>query len=176
MRVIMGVLKSKHGVYYVRKKVPPKLEAAVSTVLGASRPKVSWLKKSLYTKDPREANVRAKPVMMEFDRILAKAETLLAQTPLRTYLSEHEIERLTAYYFAAVLDEDEEIRRDSTGSEEMFQRITRELSEAGVAYETPFATTCKPAFGLPERELYKLQEDAAWVLPAAKAALAKGDI
>jgi uncharacterized protein DUF6538 len=64
----MGVIRSKQGVYYARKKVPPKLEAAVSTVLGASRPRLSWLKKSLHTKEQREANIRAKPVLMEFDR------------------------------------------------------------------------------------------------------------
>ena len=50
------------------KKVPPKLEKAVSGVLEASRPRVSWLQKSLHTKDLREANVRAKPVLTEFDR------------------------------------------------------------------------------------------------------------
>ena len=83
MRVIMGVLKSKHGVYYVRKKVPPKLEEAVSRVLETSRPRVAWLKRSLRTKDPREANIKAKPVLMEFDRILARAATLLQQMPMR---------------------------------------------------------------------------------------------
>lgn len=77
----MGVLKSKHGVYYVRKKVPPKLEQAVSTVRGVPRSRVSWLKRSLHTKDLREANVRAKPVLMEFDRILARAEVLLQAAP-----------------------------------------------------------------------------------------------
>ena len=71
MRVIMGVLKSKHGVYYVRKKVPAKLERAVSTVLGVPRSRVSWLKRSLHTKDPREANIKAKPVLIEFDCVLA---------------------------------------------------------------------------------------------------------
>jgi hypothetical protein len=79
MRVMMGILKSKHGVYYVRKKVPPKLETAVSTVLGASRSRVSWLKRSLHTKDLREANIKAKPVQMEFDRVLSRAEACCEQ-------------------------------------------------------------------------------------------------
>jgi Domain of unknown function (DUF6538) len=74
MRVIMGVWKSKDGVYYVRKKVPARLEQAVSTVSGVARPKVAWLKRSLRTKDLREANFRAKPVLLEFDRVLAKPE------------------------------------------------------------------------------------------------------
>jgi hypothetical protein len=47
MRVVMGVIKSKNDVYYVRKKVPAKLAEADSMVLGAARPRVAWLK------DPR---------------------------------------------------------------------------------------------------------------------------
>jgi integrase len=172
----MGVLRSKHGVYYVRKKVPPKLEAAVSTVLGASRPRVSWLKKSLHTKDPRDANVLAKPALMEFDRVLAKAARALEERPLRSGLSDHEIARLADYHFASLLSEDEDIRREGTGSEELFQRVTRELAEAGVPFETPFATTGKPRFGLSDRELYKCQEDIEWTLPPAREALARGDI
>jgi hypothetical protein len=97
MREIMGVWKNKDGVYYVRKKVPAKLEQAVSTVLGVSRPKVAWLKRSLRTKDWREANVRAKPVLMEFDRVLAKAAVLVRDVPLVTDVSEILIERMAAY-------------------------------------------------------------------------------
>ena len=77
MRVIMGVWRSKDGVYYVRKKVPAKLEQAVATVRGVSRSRMVWLKKSLRTKDVREANIKAKPVLVEFDRILARATALL---------------------------------------------------------------------------------------------------
>jgi len=51
MRAIMGILKSMDGIYYVRKKVPSKLEVAVSTVLGAPRARVCWFKSSLRTKD-----------------------------------------------------------------------------------------------------------------------------
>src|SRR5262245_42465736 len=106
MRVIMGVWKSKHGVYYVRKKVPAKLERAVSTVLGVPRSRVSWLKRSLHTKDPREANVKAKPIMIEFDRVLARAAELLLDTPLTANLSEIEIGRIAAYQYASLLEED----------------------------------------------------------------------
>ena len=176
MRVIMGVLKSKHGVYYVRKKVPPKLEEAVSRVLETSRPRVAWLKRSLRTKDPREANIKAKPVLMEFDGIVARAATLLRQRPLVTQLSEIEIERLAAYQYASMLEEDDEVRRDGTGSEELFQAVTKQLEDAGVPFSTPFATTGKPTFGLSDREMHKLQENVDWPLVAAKAALARGDI
>ena len=121
--------------------MPPKLEEAVSRVLETSRPRVAWLKRSLRTKDPREANIKAKPVLMEFDRILASAATYLRQRPLVTQLSEIEIERFAAsYQYASMLEEDEEVRRDGTGSEELFQAVTKELMEAGAAFVTPLTS------------------------------------
>jgi len=74
VRVGMGPIKNEHGVYHVRKKVPKALEEATATVMGASKTRVSWLKETLGTKDEKQAKIRAKPVMMKFDGILAKAE------------------------------------------------------------------------------------------------------
>src|SRR5262245_47239672 len=130
MRVIMGVLRSKDGVYYVRKKVPAKLEQAVPAVLGISRPRVSWLKRSLRTKDHREANIRAKPILVEFDRVLAQATVLLQDVPRVTELSEALIERMADYLYAWMLGEDEDIRRD--GAEEVFEAVAQQLLEAGI--------------------------------------------
>jgi hypothetical protein len=95
MRVLMSVIKNEHGTYHVRRKVPDKLKAAVAIVTGASKPNVSWLKRSLGTKDAREANVRAKPIMMEFDKIIAKAEVSLKARPVQSSLSDAEIKRIT---------------------------------------------------------------------------------
>jgi hypothetical protein len=94
MRVGMGLIKNEHGVWQVRKKVPKRLEAARATVLGNGKPRVSWLKETLRTKDKKHATVTAKPIMMKFDRILADAEALLAERPPRTELSETEIKQL----------------------------------------------------------------------------------
>jgi uncharacterized protein DUF6538 len=69
MLVGMGLIKNEHGVWHVRKKVPKALEAATATVTGASKPRVSWLKETLRTKDQKQAKIRAKPVMMKFDRV-----------------------------------------------------------------------------------------------------------
>jgi hypothetical protein len=44
---------------------------------------ISWLKRSLRTKDLREANIRAKPALIEFDRTLARAAALLDDLPKR---------------------------------------------------------------------------------------------
>jgi hypothetical protein len=68
-----------------------------------------------------------------------------------------------------MLEEDEEIRRDGTGSEEVFQDVALQLREAGISFSTHFPTTAKrPSFGLSDREMLKAREDNDGVLPAAK--------
>jgi hypothetical protein len=111
MRVAMGLIKNEHGVYCERRRVPAHLQAAVATVLGVSKARQSWLKKSLRTKDQKEAKVRAKPVMMEFDRIIAQAEALMTERPLRTFLASAEIKRIAEYHYAAELADDAHTRR-----------------------------------------------------------------
>jgi hypothetical protein len=76
------------------RKVPANLERAVAIVRGNGRPRVAWLKRSLRTKELREANVRAKPILVEFDRLLARAAVLLQDVPRVTDLSEVLIERM----------------------------------------------------------------------------------
>jgi hypothetical protein len=159
MRAIMGIVKNRHGVYEARKKVPKRLEEAAATVLGVPKQRQSWLKKSLGTKDLREANVRAKPVLMEFDRVLARAEALIAQKPLRASLTQAEIERIAELHYANILAEDEEERREGTGSEPVFQSVARQLADAGIEFDTPFHIGSVPEFGLSDREVYKRGED-----------------
>jgi len=108
---------------------------------------MSWLKKSLRTKDARQANIKAKPVLMAFDSVLARAAGLLLNTPTRTHLSEREIERMAQYQFASMLEEDEEVRREGTGSEELFQSIGGQLQEAGLASPPQFALNASPHTG-----------------------------
>src|SRR5262245_64412097 len=50
VRVGMGLIKNEHGVWCVRRKVPKRLEEAVATVLGASKARQPWLKRSLRTR------------------------------------------------------------------------------------------------------------------------------
>src|SRR5262245_14102543 len=138
MRVGMGLVKNEHGVWHVRKKVPKALEAATATVTGASKLRVSWLKETLRTKDQKQAKVRAKPVMMKFDRVLAQAEALLAERPLRTSLSEKEIQQIADYFYAHELGADEGLREDGIGSDLAFADIHRQLTEAGIEFDTPF--------------------------------------
>ena len=95
----MGIFRNRHGVYEARKKVPKRLEEPTATVLGVPKRRQSWLKKSLGTKDLREAKIRAKPVLMEFDRILERAEELLKAQPIRTSLTRIEIARMAEFHY-----------------------------------------------------------------------------
>ncbi|HLN36407.1 MAG TPA: DUF6538 domain-containing protein, partial [Xanthobacteraceae bacterium] len=66
MRAMMGVIKDRNGTYYARRKVPDRLQATVAGLMDNGKAKQVWLKKSLGTKTLSDANVRAKPVQMEF--------------------------------------------------------------------------------------------------------------
>jgi hypothetical protein len=112
MRVFMGIVRNRHGVYEARKKVPKRLEHPTAQVLGVSKTRQSWLKKSLGTKDLREAKIRAKPVLMGFDRTLAAAEALVAERPLRDTLTQAEIDRMAELHYANLLAGDDEERRE----------------------------------------------------------------
>jgi site-specific recombinase XerD len=110
VRVLMGIIKDRHGTYYARKTVPekpPGLRAAVARELDNGKAVQSHLKRSLGTKDVRDANVRAKPVLAEFDRIIAKAKARLAATTApaikRTSLSDTEIKRMAEFVYANAL-------------------------------------------------------------------------
>ena len=68
----MGLIKDRHGTYYARHKVPERLQEAVARILDNGKAKQVWLKKSLGTKVVAQANIRAKPVQMEFAGSLQK--------------------------------------------------------------------------------------------------------
>ena len=117
MRVLMGVIKDRHGTYYARKAIPNKpegLQAAVARVLENDERVQKHLKRSLATKDVREANIRAKPVLAEFDRIIIQAKAMLAAaaapTIKLTSLSDTEINRIAEYIYADAMAWDELVR------------------------------------------------------------------
>jgi hypothetical protein len=175
MRAIMGIVKNRHGTYEARKKVPKRLEEATATVLGVAKQRQSWLKKSLGTKDLREANIRAKPVLMEFDRTLARAEALIVERrTCEPYSSGNRPHGGIALRQGAC--ECEERRREGTGSEPVFQSVARQLADAGIEVDTPFHVGSVPEFGLSDREIHKRGEDLDFALTMAEAALARGDI
>src|SRR5258706_3423023 len=176
MRVGMGLIKNEYGVYHVRRKVPKALEAAAARVIGAPKERVSWLKETLRTKDEKRARVLAKPVMMKFDRILAQAEALLVEHPVRTELTEAEIKQIADYFYAHELGADEQMREEGIGSDPGFASLHRQLTEAGIKFETSFEVAEETGSGLSDRMMHKIEEDVSIVLPAAKEALARGNV
>jgi hypothetical protein len=176
MRVGMGLIKNDHGVWHVRRKVPKALEVATARVMGVPKERVSWLKKTLSTKDDKRARVLAKPVMMEFDRILAQAEALLFEHPMRTELTGAEIKQIADYFYAHELNADEELREGGIGSDPCFASVHRQLVEAGIGFETPFEVAEDTGSGLSDRMMHKIKEDVSIVLPAAQEALARGNV
>ena len=162
----MGLIKNRHGTYYAQKMVPARLQDAVAQVLGNGKAKQVWLKKSLGTKVVGEANVRAKPVQMHFDRIIADAEALLKARPLRTSLSAVEIRRIAEYYYADRLASHDEFLRIAPDEE----RARREL-EPGETWADDV-----PAFGLSRGQVADANVTIPEVLHDAEVALAQGNI
>ena len=178
VRVGMGLIKNEHGVYHVRRKVPKGLEEATARVTGVSKERVSWLKETLGTKDEKRAKVLAKPIMMEFDRIIAQAEALLVERPVRKELTEAEIKQIADYFYAHELNADEDLRVDGVGDDPLFADIHRQLTEAGIEFETPFEIeeNRSPLSGLSDRMMNKIEGTASDVLPVLRKELARGDI
>jgi integrase len=174
-RISMSIIKNEHGVFHVRKKVPKRLEEATATVMGQSKDRVSWLQRSLKTKELRQAKRLAPPILMEFDRILAEAEALTAERPLRSSLERREIERIAEFFYAHELAADEERRRNGD-SEALFQDVARQLEEAGINHNSPYAIGPVPEFGLSAREMDKINQEIDICLGGAQQALATGNI
>ena len=176
VRVVgMGLVQNEHGVWCVRKRVPTRLQEAVARVQGAARGKQAWLKQSLRTKDEKHAKVLATPVMMKFDRILAEAEALLVEHPVRTELSEAEIKQISDYFYALQLHSDEDLRAGGVRDDPLYADVHRQLTEAGVDFESPFSIE-KVGSGLSDRMMRKIDEGASIVLPALKQALGRGNV
>src|SRR6516165_2031696 len=179
MRALMGLMKDRHGTYYARHKVPERLQETVARILDNGKARQVWLKKSLGTKVVAQANVRAKPVQMEFDRILAQAEAQLKKRPLRTSLSDIEIKRIADFFYAHELAGDEEMRMDGRGDDPMYASVHEQLTEAGIEFDTRYdlkSLTLELGRGLSPRMMEKIREDTEFVLAATQDALARGDI
>jgi hypothetical protein len=179
MRALMGLIKDRHGTYYARHKVPERLQEAVARILDNGKARQVWLKKSLGTKMVAQANVRAKPVQMDFDRIIAKAEAHFKERPLRTSLSDIEIKRIADFFYAHELADDEELRIDGRGDDPMYVSIHKQLTEDGIEFPTRHdlkTLTLEPGRGLSPRMMEKIREDTEFVLAATQDALARGDI
>jgi hypothetical protein len=167
MRALMNVFKDRHGTYYARRKVPQRLQEAVASILAKGKDKQVWLKRSLGTKALTEANVRAKPMLMEFDQIIARAEDQLKERPLRSTLSDIEIKRITDFFLARALAVDEKRRIAGKGDDLMF------VSSWGL---NDLKEPLEPGRGLSPGMMKTVQENTEFVLATTEDQLARGDI
>src|SRR6266436_8079830 len=98
MHAMPYLIKNSAGSWCVQKKVPEPLQAAVARVLGSKKQTQVYLKKSLGTKDRREATRRAPHALADLDRTLREAEALVTQptskAALRASLTDTEIKRM----------------------------------------------------------------------------------
>ncbi|SHG26348.1 hypothetical protein SAMN05443248_0933 [Bradyrhizobium erythrophlei] len=113
------LIKNPAGTWCVQRKVSEKLQAAVARILGGKRSTQVYLKKSLATKDRREATRRAPHALADIDRTLREAAALSQTKPkaaVRTTLTDAEIKRMAEYVYANALAWDE---RPRYGRDEM---------------------------------------------------------
>jgi hypothetical protein len=179
MRALMGLIKDRHGTYYAQKRVPERLQEAVAQVVKSDRPRQVFLKKSLGTKALKEANTRAKPVLMEFDRTLRDAEALLKQPEHiatgRITLNDAEIKRMAEYVYAKALAWDERTRY---GRDELKRMEAEHIRLEGRPLAGPWAFPYEtlPAHGLSPAQLAEDRAQLAEDLKDMRDALALGDI
>jgi hypothetical protein len=179
MRALMGLIKDRHGTYYAQKRVPDRLQHAVARVRGLSQARLVHLKKSLGTKTLRDANVRAKPVLAEFDRVLREAEALLQQptapVSLRATLKDAEIKRMAEYVYAKTVAWDERCRY---GRDEYKRMEEEHLRLEGRPLAGPWAIPYEemPSHGISPTQLEEHRRQLAEDLRDMREYLALGDI
>ena len=96
----MGRITSKSG-------LPEHLQEAVAHVLDADAPRRVLLKKSLGTKNLKEAKAAAPHIVADFNRILGEAEASLKERLIVTALNDTQIKRMAESYYAKMLADDE---------------------------------------------------------------------
>lgn len=179
MRAMREMIKDRNGTYYAQRKVPKRLQGEVAAVLNHSTGRKPFLKKSLGTKVLSQANISAKPVLMEFDRIIRAAEALKDAKPAtRASLSSAEIDRMAEYVYATALAWDERIRvggRDELKRMEV--ELRKELKKEGREPDPPFYRyEDLPPHGLSIEQLNNDREQLKDDLRCMQDALALGDV
>jgi len=175
------LIKHASGVYYAQRKVPERLQTAVPRVLKNGRERLIFLKRSLGTKDKKQANISIKPVLIEFDRIIRDAEALEnSKPPMRATLSAAEIDRMAEYVYATTREWDERVRvggRDEL--QRMLATVRRDYVTEGRDPDEiiPFYRyEDLPKYGLSAEQLADSRVQVADELTTMREALAMSDI
>jgi integrase len=178
-RVLMGVIKDRHGTYHAQQKVPVRLQGAVARVRGLERDKQVYLKASLGTKDLKAANVRAKPVLAGFDRIIREATALIARPPSapqpkRTTLNSAEISRMAETLYGKLLADDEMFRFGGRAAVAEGVEWIRRNQDAD--FQLPYPIESLREHGWHPEQLAQQKEYMVHELSGMQEALALGDI
>src|SRR6267378_1218027 len=172
------LIKNPAGTWCVQRKVPERLQAAVARVLGGKKAAQAYLKKSLGTKDHREATRRAIHALADVDRILKQAEALITQpTPkaaLRATLNDAEIKRMAEYIYAKTLAWDERTRYGRDGLKRMEAEHLRLEGRPLGPWAFPYETL--PEHGLSPAQLAENREQLTVDLREMRECLALGDV
>jgi hypothetical protein len=123
--------------FIVRIPVPKRLQEAVARVLSNGKGRQAYLQKTTGTKDKAEAKRIAVGLLSTFNETLSEAAGLVTERPLRTSLTQSEIDRIAELYFASRLADDEKFMSESAAADEDWARsIAHQLDEAGIEYDT----------------------------------------
>jgi hypothetical protein len=175
------LIKNSAGSWCVQKKVPEHLQAAVARVLGSKKQTQVYLKKSLGTKDRREAARRAPHALADLDRKLREAEALSKQQPVkrkaqhRATVNDAEIRRMGEYVYVKTLAWDERTRY---GRDELKRMEAEHERLEGRPFVGPWAFPYDslPPQGLSRAQLAERRKQTTESLRDFRDALALGDI
>ena len=119
--------------------------------------------------------MRAKPVLMEFDAILARAGETLKQQPLRASLAPAEIARMAEYHYAWTLANHDYGLQHGPSMEAETREFNRQFAEEDgqelLEWNEPI-----PKYGMSGGQMADLKDFLAFAIPEAESALARGDI
>jgi integrase len=174
----MGLIKDRHGTYCAQQKVPARLQAAVAQVLGNGKARQVYLKKSLGTKDLKAANVRAKPVLAGFDRVIRDATAIASQAPappaMRSSLNAAEIQRMSEALYGKLLADDEAFRFG--GRAFVAERVEWLRRNEDPNFQLPYPIESVREYGWHPEQLAQQKENMVHELATMQEALALGDI
>ena len=177
-RALMGLIKDRHGTYCAQQKVPTRLQAAVAQVLGNGKPRQAYLKKSLGTKDLKAANIRAKPVLAGFDRVIREATAIALQAAAppkpRGSLNAAEIARMSEALYGKLLADDEAFRFG--GRAFIAEGVEWLRRNQDKDFELPYPLESVREYGWKPEQLAQQKEHLVHELATMQGALARGDI
>lgn len=181
MRSMPYLIKHPSGVFYAQRKVPEHLQATVPLVLKNGKTRQVFLKRSLGTKDKKQANISIKPVLIDFDRIIREAEALeRSKPPMRTTLTAAEITRMAEYVYAKELQDDERIRVGGRDEYARIRKAARKEAEASGKDPDQIVPLWRyenlPKYGLSADQLALSREHLGEDLTYMREALALSDI